>query len=67
MFFQQKMTPNPSMDQTQAKMMLYMMPVIFTVMMLSLPSGLTLYIMFSTLLGIVQQMATNKILVAKKQ
>jgi len=67
MFFQQKMTPNPTMDQTQAKMMLYMMPIIFTVMMLSLPSGLTLYIMFSTLLGIVQQMATNRILVAKKQ
>ncbi len=66
MFVQQKMTPNPTMDPTQAKIMLYMMPVIFTVLMLNLPSGLTLYIMFSTLLGIVQQIATNKILEAKK-
>ena len=66
MFVQQKMTPNPTMDPTQAKIMLYMMPIIFTVMMLSLPSGLTLYIMFSTLLGIIQQLATNRILSAKK-
>ena len=66
MFVQQKMTPNPTMDPTQAKIMLYMMPIIFTLMMLSLPSGLTLYIMFSTLLGIIQQVATNRILDAKK-
>lgn len=66
MFVQQKMTPNPTMDPTQAKIMLYMMPVIFTLLMINLPSGLTLYIMFSTLLGIVQQLATNRILSAKK-
>ncbi|MFH1222947.1 MAG: membrane protein insertase YidC [Pseudomonadota bacterium] len=60
MFLQQKMTPNPTMDPTQAKMMLYMLPVIFTVFMVSLPSGLTLYIMFSTLLGILQQHFMNK-------
>jgi YidC/Oxa1 family membrane protein insertase len=60
MFLQQKMTPNPTMDPTQAKMMLFFLPVIFTIFMLSLPSGLTLYIMFSTLLGIVQQYMMNK-------
>jgi len=60
MFLQQKMTPNPTMDPTQAKMMMYMLPVIFTIFMISLPSGLTLYIMFSTLLGILQQHFMNK-------
>jgi len=60
MFVQQKITPNPTMDQTQAKMMLYMLPVLFTVLMISLPSGLTLYIMFSTFLGIAQQYLMNK-------
>ena len=60
MFVQQKITPNPTMDQTQAKMMLFMMPVIFTIFMLSLPSGLTLYILFSTVLGIAQQHMMNK-------
>ncbi|MCX6112188.1 MAG: membrane protein insertase YidC [Proteobacteria bacterium] len=60
MFIQQKITPNPTMDQTQAKMMLFMMPVIFTIFMLSLPSGLTLYILFSTVLGIAQQYVMNK-------
>ena len=60
MFIQQKITPNPTMDPTQAKMMLYMLPVLFTVLMISLPSGLTLYIMFSTFLGIAQQYLMNK-------
>lgn len=60
MFIQQKMTPNPTMDPMQAKMMTYMLPIIFMLFMVSLPSGLTLYIMFSTLLGILQQYFTNK-------
>jgi YidC/Oxa1 family membrane protein insertase len=60
MFFQQKLTPNPSMDPMQAKMLLYIMPVMITVFMLNLPSGLTLYIMFSSMLGILQQYFINK-------
>lgn len=60
MFVQQKITPNPTMDPMQAKMMLFFMPIIFTVFMLSLPSGLTLYILFSTVLGIAQQYMMNK-------
>jgi YidC/Oxa1 family membrane protein insertase len=60
MFIQQKITPNATMDQAQAKMMLYMLPILFTVMMIGLPSGLTLYIMFSTFLGIAQQYLMNK-------
>jgi len=54
MLVQQKLTPTAGLDPMQAKMM-YFMPVIFSFMMLSLPSGLTMYIFVSTLLGIIQQ------------
>lgn len=53
MFIQQKITPT-TMEPAQAKAMQFM-PVIFSLMMISLPSGLTLYIFVSTLFGIVQQ------------
>jgi YidC/Oxa1 family membrane protein insertase len=53
MFFQQKLTPT-TMDPAQAKVMQWM-PVIFAAMMLGLPSGLTLYILVSTVFGVVQQ------------
>jgi YidC/Oxa1 family membrane protein insertase len=56
MLLQQKMTPSSGMDPAQQKMMLFM-PVIFTFMMINLPSGLTLYIFVSTLLGVAQQMS----------
>ncbi len=59
MFLQQKMTPS-SMDNQQAKMMLYIMPIFFTFIMLYLPSGLVLYILFSTALGILQQLFYNR-------
>lgn len=53
MFWQQKITPAP-MDPTQAKVLM-VMPLIFTVFMLALPSGLTLYILVSSLFAIIQQ------------
>ena len=53
MFLQQKITPN-TMDPTQAKLMLFM-PVVFSFFMVSLPSGLTLYIWVSALFAVVQQ------------
>jgi YidC/Oxa1 family membrane protein insertase len=53
MFVQQKITPS-TMDPAQAKVLMWM-PVIFSVFMISLPSGLTLYIFVSTLFGIIQQ------------
>ncbi len=55
MFIQQKFTPMTG-DSAQAKMMLYFMPIIFTAMMLFLPSGLTLYILVNTVLSIAHQM-----------
>lgn len=53
MFIQQKITPS-TMDPTQAKIMAFL-PLIFSVFMLQLPSGLTLYMVVSTLFGIIQQ------------
>ena len=59
MFIQQKLTPNPSLDKNQEKIML-MMPVIFTVMMLSLPAGMVLYMIANTAVSIVQQQWLNR-------
>lgn len=53
MFVQQKITPN-TMDPTQAKIMQFM-PILFALMMVSLPSGLTLYILVSSVFALVQQ------------
>jgi YidC/Oxa1 family membrane protein insertase len=58
MFYQQKMTPSTA-DPAQAKMML-MMPVIFTFMFLSFPSGLVLYWLVNNVLSIAQQLYINK-------
>ncbi|MBX7230647.1 MAG: membrane protein insertase YidC [Bdellovibrionales bacterium] len=54
MFLQQKLTPT-TMDPAQAKILMFM-PIIFSIFMLTLPSGLTLYIFISTLFGIGQQL-----------
>jgi len=54
MVLQQKMTPNPSADPTQAKMMM-IMPVMFSLFMIFLPLGLVLYIFVNTVLTVLQQ------------
>ncbi len=59
MFLQQKLSPT-TMDSAQAKMMLYIMPVMFTVFMLFLPSGLNLYILVNTVLSLAQQWYLRK-------
>jgi YidC/Oxa1 family membrane protein insertase len=57
-FVQQWISPrNP--DPSQQKMMMYM-PVIFSVIFLELPAGLSLYYFFSNLLGVVQQFILNR-------
>jgi len=58
MVLQQWMTPSAG-DPMQKKMML-LMPVVFTYMFLSFPSGLVLYWLVSNLLSIGQQIITNK-------
>jgi YidC/Oxa1 family membrane protein insertase len=57
-FVQQKLMPQQA-DAAQQKMLLYFMPGLFTVMMLFLPSGLGVYILTNSVLGIVQQQVTE--------
>lgn len=59
MFIQQKMTPS-TMDEMQQKIMLAL-PVVFTFMFLTFPSGLVLYWLVNNILTILQQMYINKI------
>jgi len=59
MFIQQKMTPS-NMEPMQQKMMLAL-PVVFTFMFLSFPSGLVLYWLLNNVLTIGQQMYINKL------
>ena len=57
-FVQQKTTPT-TMDSQQMKMMMYVMPVMFSVFLIALPSGLVLYILVNSILTILQQLAIN--------
>lgn len=57
-FVMQKMTPTTG-DPTQQKMMLFM-PVVFTFLFLSFPSGLVLYWLISNILSILQQAYINR-------
>lgn len=66
MFLQQKMTPSsPGVDPMQQKMML-MLPVVFTFMFWSMPTGLTLYWFVSNIAGIIQQLIYNRQVAAAK-
>lgn len=59
MFLMQKLTPTPTMDPMQQKMMLWM-PVIFSVFFLWFPSGLVLYWLVSNLISIAQMLYIYK-------
>jgi len=58
-FVMQKMTPNPSVDQNQQRMML-MLPLVFGFMFYGVASGLVLYWLTSNVVGIVQQWFINR-------
>jgi YidC/Oxa1 family membrane protein insertase len=53
MFLQQKMTPSPTVDPTQQRIML-MMPVVFMFFFASFPAGLTIYYSWNAVLTIAQ-------------
>ncbi len=55
MFGQMKLNPSAG-EAAQQKIIMYVMPVMFAGMMLFLPSGLVIYILVNTVLGIVQQL-----------
>lgn len=59
MVLQQKMTPT-TMDAAQARMMLTVMPIMFTLLFYQFASGLVLYWLVSNVLGIAQQALTNR-------
>ncbi|MCB9228750.1 MAG: membrane protein insertase YidC [Deltaproteobacteria bacterium] len=59
MFVQQKLMPATGMDKSQERIMM-MLPLIFTVMMLTLPAGMVLYMLANTLMSIGQQQWLNR-------
>lgn len=59
MFLQQQLTPNPSTDPSQKKMMMFM-PIFFTAIMLFLPVGLVIYICINTSMSVAQQYMMRK-------
>jgi YidC/Oxa1 family membrane protein insertase len=65
MFVQQKLTPSSGMEATQQKMML-LMPVVFTFMFWSFPTGLVIYWLVNNLLSIGQQLLYNRQVEAAK-
>jgi len=62
-FVMQKMTPNPGMDPSQAKMMMFM-PLMFGFLFYNFSSGLVLYWLTSNLVQIGQQWAVNRMMPA---
>jgi YidC/Oxa1 family membrane protein insertase len=61
MILQQRIVPQQGMDPMQAKMMMWLLPGVFTVMMLFLPAALGVYMLTNSVLGITQQLVVEKI------
>jgi YidC/Oxa1 family membrane protein insertase len=62
-----KVTQTPDQQSnTQMKMMLYVMPVVFFFVLYDVPSGLLLYWIMSNVLTMVQQLAINKYLAKRR-
>lgn len=59
MFVQQKLTPMPTADPMQKRIM-QLMPIMFGAFMLTVPAGLSLYMLVNIGVSIIQQMAMNK-------
>jgi YidC/Oxa1 family membrane protein insertase len=59
-FAMQRLTPQAGMDQTQAKMMMYMMPLFLFWISLRYASGLGLYWIVGNIIGFLQQMIINR-------
>jgi YidC/Oxa1 family membrane protein insertase len=60
MLLQQWLSPSTGMDPAQQRMMMLLMPIMFSVMFVSFPSGLVLYWLVNNLLTIGQQWWTNR-------
>jgi YidC/Oxa1 family membrane protein insertase len=58
-YLQQRLMPAQG-DPAQQRMLLYLMPAVFTVMMLFLPAGLGVYMLTSSLLAVAQQVVVAR-------
>ncbi len=65
MYIQQKLTPATG-DPTQQKLMMFL-PVIFTIMFMSFPSGLVLYWTTNNILTLLQQFIDSQIIKAQEK
>lgn len=61
MIIQQRIVPQQGMDPVQQKMMMWMLPGIFTFMMLFLPAALGVYMLTNSVLGIAQQLIVEQV------
>jgi len=61
MIVQQRIVPQQGMDPMQQKLMTYIMPAVFMIMMLFLPAALGVYMLTNSVLGIVQQLLVEKV------
>jgi YidC/Oxa1 family membrane protein insertase len=62
-----KVTQMPGQQSnTQMKMMLYVLPIVFFFVLYNVPSGLLIYWIFSNLLTLVQQVLINRFVLAKR-
>jgi YidC/Oxa1 family membrane protein insertase len=61
MILQQRVVPQQGMDPMQQKLMMYLLPGVFTVMMLFLPAALGVYMLTNSVLGIAQQLVVERI------
>ena len=61
MILQQRIVPQQGMDPVQQKIMTYVMPAVFMIMMLFLPAALGVYMLTNSVLGIAQQLIVEKV------
>jgi YidC/Oxa1 family membrane protein insertase len=59
MFLQQKLTPTAGLDKAQERIMM-LLPIFFTVMMLTLPAGMVIYMLTNTIVSVAQQQWLNR-------
>ncbi|PAF49173.1 membrane protein insertase YidC [Helicobacter sp. 12S02232-10] len=65
MYFHQVLTPNTIADPTQAKIF-KLLPVFFTIFLITFPAGLVLYWTVNNVFSIIQQLLINRMLDRKK-
>ena len=65
MYLQQHLTPTTFSDPTQEKIFKFL-PLVFTIFLITFPSGLILYWTVNNIFSIIQQLIINKVMETKK-